>query len=191
MLLLQLTSAILLLLNKYFVFRKKTVGWIYGIWGTIAITVYFYLQMVYEHKYNLWIMVVYDVALVFFMLYGYAISHSENNVRFRNTLKKYGFVFKLIIAVIAIVVCTIMLVQAINSNLVITQFLSVIGGLSGTLLLAVNKKQTNKIGWIVYFITHCIVTYLMIMTDSPAIAVCQVFSAIVALLGFRDESKKR
>jgi hypothetical protein len=76
------------------------------------------------------------------------------------------------------------------ANLVVIQFASALGGLIGTLLLAFHRKVTNKVGWVFYFFTHIIVTYLMYKTDSPFLAVCQIASAYVALLGIRNELKK-
>ena len=77
MLTLQIVSALLLFLNKYFIRRKKAIGWIYGIIGAIVITIYFYLQMVWQHKANLWIMVVLDIALVILMSYGYIVARAK------------------------------------------------------------------------------------------------------------------
>ncbi|HRH30980.1 MAG TPA: nicotinamide mononucleotide transporter [Candidatus Paceibacterota bacterium] len=189
MLALQIISALLLLLNKYYVRKKKTIGWSLGIWGTVSITIYFYLQMVLQNKGNLWIMIVYDIALICLMIYGYLLSSSKNN-KLSNLLRKWNVVFKFVVSFVTIVVCVFLLIQAVSANLIVIQFLSAIGGLVGTLLLAFNTKSTNKIGWVVYFFTHLIVVYLMIETDSVFIAICQVFSAWVAVLGFRDELKK-
>lgn len=193
MLALQVLSALLLLLNKFYVYRKKTVGWIFGIFGTVAITIYFYLQMILENRGNLWIMIVYDVALLFLMIYGYLVSSSAKNkdVRLNDFLKKWNLRFKITISALTTAVCLFMLVQALTANLVVIQFLSAVGGLLGTLLLAFNTRATNIIGWITYLITHGIVTYLMMETGSPFIALCQIFSAIVAILGIRNELRKR
>lgn len=190
MLLLQVTSALLLLLNKFYVFKKKTIGWTFGIWGTVAITIYFYLQMVLQDKGNLWIMVVYDCALLILMVYGYLLSSSAHNFGLSEVLKKWNLLFKIGVAAITITICLVLLFQALTANLIIIQFLSAAGGLIGTLLLAFNTKGTNTIGWIFYAMTHCLVTYLMFETGSPFIAICQIFSAIVAILGLINELRK-
>ncbi|MCE9585527.1 nicotinamide mononucleotide transporter [Candidatus Nomurabacteria bacterium] len=191
MLALQIISALLLLLNKYFVFKKKTIGWSLGILGTITITIYFYLQMVLEDRGNLWIMVVYDVALIFIMIYGYLVSSSVKKHNLNKVLKKWNLIFKIVIFTITTVVCIFFLIQAINENLVLIQFFSVLGGLVGTIFLALNKKTVNIIGWISYLFTHLLVTYLMIETGSPFIAICQIFSAAVAFAGMRNEFLNR
>ncbi len=191
MLALQILSAILLLLNKYFVFKRKTIGWTFGIWGTIAITIYFYLQMILEDRGNLWIMIVYDVALLFLMSYGYFVSISDTSIRLREMFKKYSLLFKIAVVSITFIVCLGLLVQAINANLVIIQFLSAVGGLAGALLLAFNKRISSIAGWVFYFFTHLIVVYLMLETGSPWIATCQVLSAIISIAGFKKELHNR
>lgn len=191
MLVLQITSALLLLLNKYFLFKKKTIGWTFGIWGTVAITIYFYLQMVLQNKGNLWILVVYDCALLVLMVYGYLLSSSAHNFGLSEVLKKWNLVFKIGVTTITIAICIVLLSQALTANLIVIQFLSAAGGLIGTLLLAFNTKGTNTVGWIFYAMTHCLVTYLMWETGSPFIAICQIPSAIVALLGLKNELRKK
>lgn len=187
MLLLQVLSALLLLLNKFFVFQKKTIGWILGMFGTVAITIYFYIQMTFEHKGNFWIMIVYDIALFFLMMFGYIISLSKANVILNNKLKKWNVPFKVVTVTITICVCFFLLLQALTANLVMIQFLSSFGGLMGTLFLAFNTRKTNQIGWVFYCITHCIVTYLFFKTDSPFLAVCQIASAIISVFGLHNE----
>jgi len=187
MLILQVVSALLLLLNKFYVFKKRTIGWTFGILGTVTITAYFYLQMTLEHKLNLWIMIVYDVALFFLMIYGYLVSHSVKNIHLNEILKKWNVPFKVVVVSLTIMVCSFLLKKAITADLVVEQFLSAVGGLVGTLMLAFNKSLTNRIGWVTYFFTHLVVTYLMIKTNSPFIAICQVLSAIVSIFGFRRE----
>lgn len=188
MLLLQVASALLLLFNKWFVYKQKPIGWVLGMWGTLAISLYFYFQMIFEDKLNLWIMIVYDIALFCVMAYGYLISHSVKKVHFRKLLQKYGLSFKIGIVSFTIVICTYLFLQ-ISANFVVEQFLSALGGMIGTLLLAFNKRLTNKIGWVFYFFTHLVVTYLMLQTNSEFIAVCQVLSAGVSILGLRREMK--
>lgn len=190
MVFLQILSALLLLLNKIFVRRKKTIGWVFGIWGTVAITIYFYLQMKLGLQENLWIMVVYDISLIFLMIYGYIVSSSHTSEKRKQLIKKWNVHFKITVVSITIIVCAYFLYSAITAQLVFIQFLSAVGGLAGTLLLAFNRPSTNMIGWVFYFITHSIVTYLMFETGSPAIALCQIFSAWVALLGFIDEVRE-
>jgi hypothetical protein len=190
MLVLQIISALLLLLNKFYVFKKKTIGWTFGIWGTVAIIIYFYLQMVLQNKGNLWIMVVYDCALLLLMVYGYLLSSGTNNFGLRKILSRWDLPFKFGIVTITTVVCIFLLSQALTANLIVLQFLCAAGGLIGTLLLAFNTKGTNTVGWIFYTVTHCLVTYLMWETGSPFIAICQIFSAVVAILGLRNELRK-
>ncbi len=189
---LQILSALLLLLNKFYVYKKKTVGWVFGIWGTIVISIYFYLQMVLQDRGNLWIMIVYDGALLFLMIYGYLVSVTakSKNVRLNEHLKKWNLRFKITISSLTITVCLFMLIQAITANLVVVQFLSAVGGLLGTLLLAFNTRVANIIGWMTYLVTHGIVTCLMMETGSPFIAFCQVVSAVIAILGIVNEFKK-
>ncbi len=188
MLLLQVASALLLLFNKWFVYKKKPIGWVLGMWGTLAISLYFYFQMIFEDKLNLWIMIVYDIALFCVMAYGYVISHSVKKVHLNKFLQKYGLPFKVGIVSFTITVCTYLFLQ-ISADFVVEQFLSALGGMCGTLLLAFNKRLTNKIGWIFYFFTHLVVTCLMLKTNSPFIAVCQILSAIVSVLGLIREMK--
>ncbi len=190
MLLLQIISALLLLLNKFYVFKQKTIGWTFGIWGTVAITIYFYLQMILQNIGNLWIMIVYDIALLFLMIYGYLVSSSIKNKHLYGVLKKWNLVFKISVISVTSITCFILLIQAVTAKLVLVQFFSVLGGLLGTLLLAFNTRATNKTGWVTYFFTHCLVTYLMFETNSPFIAACQIFSAIVAVFGLRNELRK-
>ncbi len=188
MITLQIISALLLLLNKFFVFRKKTIGWTFGIWGTIAITLYFYLQMILLHKGDLWIMIVYDIALFFLMVYGYLISSSTTSIALKVWLKKHGLKIKKIIASVTTIVCLFLLYRASQTtSILVVQLLGAVTGLIGTLLLAINTNLSNKIGWISYFIAHCLVTYFAIKTDSPALAICQVASAIISLMGFWNE----
>jgi hypothetical protein len=186
MLLLQIASALLLLFNKWFVFQKKTIGWTFGMWGAVIISVYFYFQMILESKLNLWIMIIYDVALFCVMAYGYLLSHSKNKIHLREFLQKYGLRIKIGIVSFTIIVCGYLFSQ-ISADFVLEQFLSALGGMFGTLFLAFNKRFTNKIGWVVYFFTHLIVTDLMIKTNSPFIAACQVASAFVSILGLVRE----
>jgi hypothetical protein len=190
MLLLQIVSALLFLLNKFYVYKKKTIGWIFGIFGTIVIAIYFYLQMIWQHRGNLWIMIVYDIALFFLMVYGYLVLSSIKNVQLNIFLKRWNLLFKIIVVLITFITCLILLFQAINEQLIFLQFFSTLGGLIGTLLLTFNKKSTNKIGWAVYFLTRLIITDLMLKTGSPFIAICQIFSAIVAIFGLKNEFKK-
>jgi hypothetical protein len=187
MLLLQILSALLLLLNKFFVFQKKTIGWILGMFGTIAITIYFYIQMTFENKGNFWIMIVYDIALFFLMAFGYIIALSKNNAVINSLLQKWSVPFKVITVTITVGVCSFLLLQALTANLVIIQFLSSVGGLMGTLFLAFNTRTTNQVGWVFYCFTHCIVTYLFFKTDSPFLAVCQIGSAIISVFGLYNE----
>ncbi len=191
MLVLQILSALLLLLNKFYVYKKKTIGWTFGIWGTVSITIYFYLQMVLQHKLNLWIMVVYDIALLFLMIYGYLVSSSFHNSFLSEKLKRWDLLFKSLVVSITGLVCLVLMIKAINAELVIVQFLSAVGGLIGTLLLAFHRKSLNKAGWVTYFLTHVLVTYLMFETGSPFIAICQILSAVVALLGLRNELRSK
>jgi hypothetical protein len=153
MLILQILSALLLFLNKFYVRRKKAIGWVYGILGAIVVTVYFYLQMVLQHQSNLWIMVVMDIALVILMTYGYIVNRSKKGDRFKDLLKKWNVLFKTIVIIVTILVCGLFLVEAISSSLVILQFVFAVGSLSGTLLLAFDKRLTNIIGW-VFILLH-------------------------------------
>ena len=190
MLLLQILSAVLFFLNKIYVRQKKAIGWIYGIIGAIVITIYFYLQMILQHKANLWIMIVLDIALVFLMLYGYLVAKSKKGTKFKEYLEKRNLLFKSIIVAIIIFVCTLLLIEAITSQLVIIQFFFAILTMFGTLFLALDKKIPNIAGWIFLFIAHVICTYIMFKTDSPIIAVFQILSALVALDGIRKELER-
>lgn len=193
MIALQIISALLLLLNKIFVFKKKTIGWTFGIFGTIVISIYFYLQMVLEHKPDLWIMIVYDCALLVLMVYGYIVNHSNHQIKFKKTLVRYGVAFKVVVVSITTFVCLFLLAKAAGADktLKVVQFLSAVFGLIGTLLLAFNTKISNCFGWVSYFFAHCFVTYLMLQTDSPFIAFCQVISAGVSYFGIKNELKKK
>ncbi|MFA7315724.1 MAG: nicotinamide mononucleotide transporter [Candidatus Paceibacterota bacterium] len=189
MVVIQFLAALLLFLNKFYVRRKKAIGWIYGIIGAAVITLYFYLQMVLQHKANLWIMVVLDIALIVLMTYGYLIARSKEGDRLKGFLKEWNVLFKGIVLVITIFVCSLFLIEAIASTLVLTQFLFAVGSLFGTLLLAFNKKVTNIIGWVLYFVAHVILTYTMFKTDSPILAVFQILSALIAIDGISKELK--
>ncbi len=190
MLILQILSALLLFLNKFYVRRKKAIGWIYGILGAIVITVYFYLQMVLQHKANLWIMVVMDIALVILMTYGYLVNRSEKGDKLKDLLKKWNVLFKTIVIIVTIVVCGLFLIEAISSDLVILQFVFAVGSLFGTLLLAFNKKSTNIIGWVLYVIAHTVIAYVMFKTSSPILAIFQILSIFIAIEGIYKEMKK-
>lgn len=193
MLVLQILSALLLLFNKIFVFKKKTIGWTFGIFGVIVITIYFYLQMILEHKPDLWIMIVYDCALFVLMVYGYIVTHSNEQVKLRKTLLRYGVAFKAIVVSITTFVCLFLLAKAAGADkmLKVVQFFSAIFGLIGTLLLAFNTRISNCFGWVSYFLAHCFVTYLMLQTDSPFIAFCQIVSAGVSYFGIKNELRKK
>ncbi len=190
MVVLQLVSALLLFLNKFYVRRKKAIGWIYGILGAAVITLYFYLQMVLQHKANLWIMVVLDIALVVLMTYGYLIARSKDGGNVKNLLKKWNVLFKTFVLIITIFVCSLFLIEALTSILVLTQFIFALCSLFGTLLLAFDKKVTNVIGWCLYFIAHIILTYTMFKTDSPILAIFQILSVVIAIEGIFKELKK-
>ena len=185
MLVLQIISALLLFLNKYYVRREKAIGWIYGILGAIAITIYFYFQMILQHKENLWIMVVLDIALVFLMSYGYLIAAEKKGI-----FKKWNVLVKAIIVSITIFVCMLLLFEALTSKLVLVQFFFAITLMFGTLLLAFKKKTTNIIGWVLYLVASIICTYIMIKTDSYIIAFFQILSGLVAIDGIVKETKK-
>lgn len=191
MLVLQILSALLLFLNKYYVRQKKAIGWVYGILGAIIITFYFYLQMVWQHKANLWIMVVLDIALVILMSYGYLIAVANEGDRIKDLLKRWNVLFKSVVIILTIFVCSLFLIEAIASNLVIIQFIFAVGSMFGTLLLAFDKKVTNIFGWILYIIAHAVCTYLMFKTDSPIIAIFQILSILVAFDGINKELKKK
>lgn len=190
MLTIQIISAILLLLNKIYLRQKKAISWIYGIVGMIMLAVYFYLQMILQHKENLWILIVLNIALVALMSYGYLVAMAENSHNLKRILKNWNIIFKIIVIIITISVCSLLLVKAINSQLVIAQFIFAVTVLVGTLLLALNKKITNIYGWALYFIAHTVCTYIMLKTNSPVIAGIQMVSAFIALDGIRAELKK-
>ncbi|MCU0660292.1 MAG: nicotinamide mononucleotide transporter [Candidatus Pacebacteria bacterium] len=191
MLVLQIFSALLLFLNKYYVRKKKAIGWFYGIIGAAVITLYFYLQMKLQHKANLWIMVVLDVALVVLMTYGYLIARAKDGNRIKDLLKKWNVLFTAIVLIVTVFVCVLLLVQVITAQLVVIQFIFAVTSLFGTLFLAFDKKASNIIGWILYLIGHSVCTYLMFKTDSPIIAVFQILSALVAIDGIVREAKKK
>lgn len=189
MLTLQILSALFLFLNKYYIRKKNPIGWIHGIIGAIVITVYFYLQIIYEHK-NLWIMIVLDVALVVLMTYGYLLNRSNQNEHLKSIFKKWNITFKVIVLIITISVCSLFLIEAITSGLVMMQFFFSVGSLFGTLLLAFDKKVSNIIGWLLYVMAHAIITYVMFKTGSPIIAIFQILSIFVAVDGIIKEIKK-
>lgn len=191
MLLLQIISALLLLLNKYFVLKDKAIGWIYGALGAAVITVYFYLQMVFEHKSHLWIMVVLDIALIVNMMYGYFMATSIEGSQTQCFLKKWNVPIKAVVLVVSVSVCLMFLMRAFSAQLVMNQFLFAIASLFGTLLLAFRKKVTTIIGWSLYLIGHCIITEVMLKTGSPIIAVFQIVSAGIAIWAIRRELKKK
>lgn len=191
MFLLQLCSALLLFLNKYFVLKGKAIGWIYGALGAAVITIYFYLQMVFEHKSHLWIMVVFDIALIVNMMYGYFMASSIEGSVTQDFLKKWNIPIKAVVLIVSLSVCLMLLIQALSAHLVINQFFFAVASLFGTLLLAFRKKVTNIIGWGLYFIGHCIITDVMFKTGSPVIAVFQIISGGVALWAIRKELKKK
>lgn len=191
MLVLQIFSALLLFLNKYYVRKKKAIGWIFGVLGAIVITIYFYLQMKLQHKANLWIMVVLDIALVVLMTYGYLIARAKDGNRIKDLLKKWNVLFKGIVLIVTVFVCVLLLIQAITAQLVVIQFIFAVTSLFGTLLLAFDKKVSNITGWILYLIGHSACTYLMFKTDSPIIAIFQILSALVAIDGIVREVRKK
>lgn len=187
---LEIISALLLLLNKIFVRKKKTIGWTFGIWGTIFVSLFFYLQMVWEHKGNLWIMVVYDIALFLLMVYGYMVASSVNNPKRKDFLKKWNLEFKLSVCFLTAGVCVFLLIKAITADMIFIQFLGTLCGLVGTLLLAFDKGLTNKIGWLCYVSMNLLVAYLMFKNNSYFFMTCQVISAIISFFGLTDELSK-
>lgn len=190
MLTIQIISAVFLLLNKIYLRQKKAISWIYGIIGMIILAIYFYLQMILQHKENLWILIILNIALVVLMSYGYLVAMAENSHNLKKILKDWNVIFKIIVVTITLLVCSLLLIQAINSQLVIAQFIFAVTILVGTLLLALNKKITNICGWALYFIAHIVCTYIVLKTNSPVIAGVQMISAFIALDGIRAELKK-
>ena len=190
MLILQIVSALLLLLNKIFVYLDKAIGWIFGALGAFVINFYFYFQMTREHKQNLSLMFVLDIALIILMMYGYLVARSETGEKLKEFLKKWNILFKTIVTIITISVCTLFLIETVASKLMIVQFVFAIGSLFGTLFRAFNKKIPNIIGWVLYLVAHMTCIYIMLKTDSPYMAIAQGVSSIVAVLGIRDELKK-
>jgi len=91
---------------------------------------------------------------------------------------------------LTIIVCVILLIEAIAAKLVIVQFVFMVTALCATLLLAFDNKVTNIIGWILYIVGHILCTYIMHETDSPWIAVFQLLSIPVAIAGIQKELRK-
>lgn len=188
MFVLQLLSALLLFLNKFYIRRKKPIGWVFGIVGAIIIAIYFYLQMILQNK-NLWILVIHVIALVALQTYGYFIARSKEGGELKTILKKWDKLFKGIVLVITIFFCLMFLIEALAATLVLTQFVFAVFTLFGTLLLALDKRVMDIIGWGLYFISHVILTYTMFKTDSPILAVFQILSALIAIEGMYKEVK--
>ena len=176
MLALQSLSALLLHLNKIFVFRKKSIGWIFGMIGAVVITIYLYLQMKYAHAPDFWITIVYDCALFVLMTYGYLVFPSANKGKLRAVLQRWNLPFKIIVSVFTSAICVYILITGVRSSLQNTQFLSTIFGLIGTLLLAFNTKRSNIAGWICYLLAHSLVMYFTFPLGFYAIAVSQIAS---------------
>lgn len=190
MLLLEIISSLLLLFNKYFVFLKKPFGWLLGIFGLLGTVFYFYLRMKHEGKDDLWIMEVHNSTLVIIMIYGYLIATAHRNPRTFHFLKKWNVRFKAMLSVIAVGICTYLLIEAVSSGFLYMQFLTMVLGLAATLLVAFDTNKSNLIGWLVYLGAHIASTQVMFQADTPYLAVGQMLSGVVAILGFLNELKK-
>lgn len=191
MLVLQILSALLLLLNKFYLRKKNPIGWLYGIFGATIIAIYFYLQMVLENKPNLWILVVFDIALIVLMFYGYLVAKTSSLKKLQTIFKKFGLLFKVLVIFLSICVSAFLFIQSSRSTLVFSQFIFASATLFGALLLAFDKKKTNIIGWFLYFISHVLCVDLMIKTDSYIIAVFQILSAFIAINSMYLEYKRK
>ena len=191
MIVFEIFCAILLLFNKIFLFsrkaKKKTIGWIFGIVGVFFTAIYFYRRIQIEHEPKFWVSVIYNIAAFFIMGYGYLVSTSLNKKKLHDFLERYDIFFKVTIVLIALGISVYLVYEAIQANLVILQFCSSIGGFAGTLLLALHRKKTNKIGWVCYFFTHLNSMYLMYIVHSRYYAIGQVISAVISVFAFLRE----
>jgi hypothetical protein len=185
MFLLQASSSLVLLLNKWLVYKDQPNGWLYGITGAIVISGYFYLQMIWQHQPNLWIMIVYDIALVIIMGYGYAVAKSTTGGWWHTALLRWNVRLKVFVAFTALSVCSFLFYEAVAANLVLLQFLTASGGLLGSLCLAFKKRTANLMGWSLYVMAHCTCVMLALQTSSPILAITQVASGIIAVMGIR------
>ena len=175
-------SAILLLLNKYFVFKGKRIGWVFGMIGALLVNVYFYLEMVEKSKYNLWIMIVYDFALFVLMLYGYIVS-SESYLK--EVLKKWNFRLKLGVSFFTLSICVFLLFKTLQADMIVIQFISALCGLVGTLLIAIGTRVSTVLGWLSYLVAHLSVTYLTWKMGDFVFATCQIASAIISVIALK------
>ncbi len=191
MLTLQIISALLLLLNKYYLRKNNSIGWIYGIFGATIVNIYFYLQMVLENKSSLWILIIFDFALIILMVYGYLVAKTNSYKNLQAFFKRFGLLFKIVVVILSISVSAFLFVQSSRSALIFSQFVFASTALFGTLLLAFGKRKTNIIGWFLYFISHTLCIDLMIKIDSYVIAVFQVLSALIAIDSMYREYKKK
>lgn len=191
MLTLQIISAVLLLLNKWFLARSpKTLGWICGIVGVIILTIYLYIQMIFGHKANLWIMIINNLALIPLMFYGFMVVVAKEKSHLKSFLEKWNIAFKIIVISITLSVCLFLLIELISAELVIIQFIFTISSLSGTLLLAFNEKVSNMFGWGSYLITHSLSAYTMFQISALIFGISQILSCAFALYGIYQEIKK-
>lgn len=188
----EIFSASLLLLNKLFlVWYSKVLGWICGIIGIISLSLFLYLQMVLEHKTNLWIMIVSNLSSSILMFYGLLIVLASNKSLLKVKLEEWNLVLKFIVITLTIIVCVFLLIKVITADLVVIQFILSTTSLLGTLSLAFNRKTTNIIGWVLYAITNILSAYVMFKINSPIVFWGQILSIPFAGYGIILESKKK
>ena len=95
------------------------------------------------------------------------------------------------VIVLSIGISAFLFIQSSRSTLMFSQFVFASSTLFGALLLAFDKKKTNIIGWLLYFISHVLCVDLMIKTDSYVIALFQILSALIAMNSMYLEYKRK
>ncbi len=184
----EFATALLLLINKFYLLKKNPVGWIFGIAGSICMIVYFNLLM-FEQMKDLSILVVNGIAMLILMFYGCLIAYSKKP-NYKKVLEKYGYIFKVTVVSITITVCLLLLIGALNEHLIFIQFFSVSFALIGTLLMAIGTKKTLPVGWFLYIVTHILSIYFMLSLGAWLIIANQTISLCIAILGLKNEIRK-
>jgi|GEM_PF-4945801 len=195
LLVLQVLSGAFFFLNKLFLLLKKPIGWICGIAGASIIIVYFYCQMIWQDRPNLWILIILDFALIFLNSYGYVTDPAKRTTMLGKVLAKpvLSLIVKAVVIKLSLSVCFLVLTKGLHSaesRLEVLQFAAAVLFLLGTLLRAFNTRKTNSAGWLMYFLAHMPFMYVLYMTGSPPLVFFQALSLVVALLGICSERKK-
>ncbi len=205
MLLLQWTSAILALANKFLInawlykfsrllinkfpkkYTTKSFGWLLGITSSIFGVTFLLLR-----PENFKIFVANNFAMITLMLYAYSVARTkeEHHSKWKNKLKEWDLKIKIFLIAITITISLFLMLKEESNPIIKAQFYAAAAGLIGTLFLSFHKQKETSIGWALYFVSHTVAAYVFFKRDIPVIAGFQTFSALVAIGGiFHQETK--